>query len=151
VAHGDRAHLSDVPVADGDHRRAPDPERTKGAEGGGLAAAGHHQRQPGWVSLPEYARHFLIALRGSRAWWLPGEVGWDAMNGPSGFTAAEPRADVPEVGVGLLGYAFMGKAHSNALKTLVYMIDPPPARPRLIAIAGRGEQGVAAAATRYGW
>jgi predicted dehydrogenase len=58
---------------------------------------------------------------------------------------------VPEIGVGLLGYAFMGKAHSNAFKKLIYMLDPPPAIPRLLAIAGRNEQAVAAAARRYGY
>jgi predicted dehydrogenase len=56
-----------------------------------------------------------------------------------------------EIGVGVLGYAFMGRAHSHALKTLAYMLDPPPAIPRLIAIAGRDETAVAAAAQRYGY
>lgn len=57
----------------------------------------------------------------------------------------------PEIGVGLIGYAFMGKAHSNALKTLPYMIYPPPARPRLAAIAGRNKRAVDDAAERYGY
>jgi len=35
----------------------------------------------------------------------------------------------------MLGYAFMGKAHSNALKKLPYMMYPPPAIPKLVAIA----------------
>ncbi|MDQ6917855.1 MAG: Gfo/Idh/MocA family oxidoreductase [Candidatus Dormibacteraeota bacterium] len=56
-----------------------------------------------------------------------------------------------EVGVGMLGYAFMGKAHVNAYRTLPYMIDPPPAVPRLVAIAGRDESALAAAAARYGF
>ena len=45
--------------------------------------------------------------------------------------------DAPEIGVGMLGYAFMGKAHSNAYKKIPYMLWPPPARPRLAAICGR--------------
>jgi predicted dehydrogenase len=40
----------------------------------------------------------------------------------------------------------MGKAHSNAYKTLSYMTWPPPLMPELVAIAGRNEEGVAAAA-----
>jgi predicted dehydrogenase len=56
-----------------------------------------------------------------------------------------------EIGVGVLGYAFMGKAHSNALKTLAYMLDPPPAIPRLVAIAGRNTAAVRHAAQRYGY
>ena len=34
-------------------------------------------------------------------------------------------ADVKEIGVGMLGYAFMGKAHTNAFKKLPYMYYPP--------------------------
>jgi len=56
-----------------------------------------------------------------------------------------------EIGVGLLGYAFMGRAHSHALKTLAYMVDPPPAIPRLVAIAGRDQSAVEQAARRYGY
>ena len=43
----------------------------------------------------------------------------------------------------MLGYAFMGKAHSNALKKIPYMTWPPPLRPRLVSIAGRNEEAVA--------
>jgi len=56
-----------------------------------------------------------------------------------------------EIGIGMLGYAFMGKAHSNAFRKLAYMTWPPPLVPKLIAIAGRNEQAVAAAARRYGF
>jgi predicted dehydrogenase len=57
----------------------------------------------------------------------------------------------PAIGVGMLGYAFMGKAHANAYKTLAYMSWPPPLRPELVTIAGRDEQAVAEAAQRYGF
>src|SRR4051794_17976439 len=63
----------------------------------------------------------------------------------------EAAGDVQEIGVGMLGYAFMGKAHSNALRKLAYMTWPPPLRPRLVAIAGRNEQAVANAADRFGF
>jgi predicted dehydrogenase len=59
--------------------------------------------------------------------------------------------EAPEIGVGMLGYAFMGKAHSNAYKTLAYMTWPPPLRPVLVAIAGRNEEAVSEAARRYGF
>ena len=74
--------------------------------------------------------------------------------GEQSFTdmaAATTDFDVPSVGVGMLGYSFMGKAHSNALKTLPYMIYPPPAMPELVAICGRDESAVAEAARRYGY
>ena len=73
------------------------------------------------------------------------EVGFVNMAG------ARATGDAPTVGVGMLGYAFMGKAHTNAYKTLPYMIYPPPAVPRLVAVAGRDEAGVQAAAARYGY
>ena len=56
-----------------------------------------------------------------------------------------------EIGIGMLGYAFMGKAHSNAFKKIAYMTWPPPLEPRLIGIAGRNEQAVNEAAARYGY
>ncbi len=59
--------------------------------------------------------------------------------------------DVREIGVGMLGYAFMGTAHSNAFRTLAYMAWPPPLVPRLVAIAGRNEDAVAEAARRFGY
>jgi predicted dehydrogenase len=59
--------------------------------------------------------------------------------------------DVPEIGVGMLGYAFMGKAHSNAFRKINYITWPPPLRPRLVAIAGRDQEAVSAAADRYGY
>src|SRR3954464_12624596 len=63
----------------------------------------------------------------------------------------EAAGDVQEIGVGMLGYAFMGKAHSNALRKLAYMTWPPPLRPRLVRIAGRNEEAVANAAERFGF
>lgn len=59
--------------------------------------------------------------------------------------------DIPALGIGMLGYAFMGKAHSNAYKTLNYIYDPPPAYARLVAIAGRRKEQVEAAQRRYGY
>lgn len=61
------------------------------------------------------------------------------------------RGEIPSIGVGMLGYAFMGKAHSNAFRKLSYMTWPPPLLPRLVAIAGRNEEAVRNAAERYGY
>jgi predicted dehydrogenase len=60
-------------------------------------------------------------------------------------------AVAPEIGVGMLGYAFMGKAHSHAYRTIPSMTWPPPLLPRLVAICGRNEAAVAEAARRYGY
>jgi predicted dehydrogenase len=56
-----------------------------------------------------------------------------------------------EIGVGMLGYAFMGKAHSNAFKKIPYITWPPPLVPKLVGIAGRNTDAVEEAAQRYGY
>ena len=76
------------------------------------------------------------------------------MSDSGGFTTmagAKAKSEAPQVGVGMLGYAFMGKAHSNAYKKIPYMMYPPPAVPVLAAICGRNEDAVAEAARRYGY
>lgn len=73
------------------------------------------------------------------------EVGFTSMAG------AKASGDAPTLGIGMLGYAFMGKAHSNAFKKLPYMMYPPVAIPRLVAIAGRNAEATAEAARRYGY
>jgi predicted dehydrogenase len=55
------------------------------------------------------------------------------------------------IGVGMLGYAFMGKAHAHAYRTIGHMSWPPPLRPRLVSVAGRDEAAVREAAERYGF
>lgn len=60
-------------------------------------------------------------------------------------------AALPEIGVGLIGYGFMGKAHSAAYHRFPAIFWPPPARVRLVAIAGRTEPAVTEAARRYGF
>lgn len=76
------------------------------------------------------------------------------MGDDGGFTSmAGPIAtgDAPELGIGMLGYSFMGKAHTNAFKKIPYMMYPPVAIPRLVGIAGRNEAMVTEAARRYGY
>ncbi len=55
-----------------------------------------------------------------------------------------------EVGIGLIGYAFMGKAHSNAYRQVSRFFDPE-ARPVMRALCGRNEDNVRKAADRLGW
>jgi predicted dehydrogenase len=76
------------------------------------------------------------------------------MSEGAGFTsmaAAAAEGQAPEIGVGMLGYAFMGKAHSNAFKKIPYMMYPPPAIPKMVAICGRNEAATKAAAIRFGY
>jgi len=64
---------------------------------------------------------------------------------------SKAKESIPEIGIGMLGYAFMGKAHSNAYKKISYIFWPPPAIPKLVAICGRNESRVSEAAKRYGY
>jgi predicted dehydrogenase len=56
-----------------------------------------------------------------------------------------------EIGVGMLGYAFMGRAHAQAYRAVQSLPTPPPLRPRLISIAGRSPSALEAAAAREGY
>jgi len=55
-----------------------------------------------------------------------------------------------EIGVGLVGYKFMGRAHSNAYRQVARFFDVDPI-PRMRAICGRDEAGVREAASTLGW
>lgn len=55
-----------------------------------------------------------------------------------------------DAGVALIGYAFMGRAHSNAWRQVAPFFSPR-LTPRLKVICGRDGAKVAAAAKAYGW
>jgi predicted dehydrogenase len=55
----------------------------------------------------------------------------------------------PAIGVGLLGYAFMGTAHSRALLALQHL--DVPLCPELVSISGRNREAVEQARERWGW
>ena len=63
------------------------------------------------------------------------------MNGGSGRPAA--------LGVAAIGYAFMGKAHSQAWRNVASYFDVPAVEQRVLV--GRDAGKVADAAARYGW
>lgn len=58
---------------------------------------------------------------------------------------------VKNIGVGMLGYAFMGKAHSYAFKNMPLFFHPAPAIPELVSIFGRTDSKVAEAAQNFGF
>jgi predicted dehydrogenase len=55
-----------------------------------------------------------------------------------------------EVNVALIGYKFMGKAHSNAYRQ-VRRFFPGKLEPRMKVICGRDRKGAEAAARQFGW
>ena len=70
----------------------------------------------------------------------------------AGAEQVEPQAEhAPTYGMGVVRYDFMGKAHSQSLKALTYMMWPPPAYPRLVSICGRDAEAVREAQERYGY
>ena len=61
----------------------------------------------------------------------------------------ETTAGPSPLGVAMIGYAFMGKAHSNAWRNVASYFDVPAFERRVLV--GRDPAGVAEAADRYGW
>lgn len=55
-----------------------------------------------------------------------------------------------QVNVALIGYAFMGKAHSNAYRQVSAFFSPR-VEPRLKVLCGRNRKNVEQAARKYGW
>ncbi|BCW80933.1 MULTISPECIES: Gfo/Idh/MocA family protein [Micrococcaceae] len=65
---------------------------------------------------------------------------------------SEPPASRPAsrpLGVAAIGYAFMGKAHSNAWRNVASFFDVPAFEQKVLV--GRDATAVAEAAERYGW
>ncbi len=62
-----------------------------------------------------------------------------------------PGPEAPSIGVGMLGYGFMGRAHSSAFRAIRHLTTPRALLPELISIAGRTEHAVSAAASAYGF
>ncbi len=57
----------------------------------------------------------------------------------------------PCIGIGVVGYGFMGKVHSNAYLKIPYTYQEPAAYPLLISMCGRNEKAVIDTARRFGY
>lgn len=64
------------------------------------------------------------------------------------MTSPESATNRP-LGVAMIGYAFMGKAHSNAWRNVASFFDVPAFEQKLLV--GRDAAGVEEAAAKYGW
>ena len=58
--------------------------------------------------------------------------------------------DAPTLGVAMIGYAFMGRAHSHGWRNARSFFSPPVS-PRLAVVAGRNEAAAIDTAQRFGW
>jgi len=56
-----------------------------------------------------------------------------------------------EIRIGMLGYGFMGKCHTNAYKKIPYIYPAAEITPRLLMLCGRNEENVKREAARYGY
>jgi predicted dehydrogenase len=64
--------------------------------------------------------------------------------------ARSSQPNPPALGIGQVGYAFMGAAHSRAWATVDQVFDVP-LLPRMNVLVGRDEAATRFAARRYGW
>jgi predicted dehydrogenase len=69
------------------------------------------------------------------------------MNSPDSKDGTNPGSRT--LGVAMIGYAFMGKAHSNAWRNVASYFDVPAFEQKVLV--GRDAGQVAAAAQKYGW
>ncbi|NVM99032.1 Gfo/Idh/MocA family protein [Arthrobacter sp. SDTb3-6] len=65
------------------------------------------------------------------------------------MTSLQVPAGTRPLGVAVIGYAFMGQAHSHAWRTVASHFDVPAFEQTVMV--GRNAQAVAAAAAKYGW
>ncbi|MFI9154582.1 Gfo/Idh/MocA family protein [Streptomyces sp. NPDC053367] len=72
------------------------------------------------------------------------------MDQPQQPDPGETTSAKPPLRIGMVGYAFMGAAHSQGWRTAGHVFDLP-LRPVLAAICGRDADAVRAAAGRHGW
>jgi predicted dehydrogenase len=61
------------------------------------------------------------------------------------------HVETPEIGVGLLGSAGMGRAHAHALTVLGHLFWPPTVRARLVRVVGRDLARAESTRARYGF
>ncbi|HEY8790714.1 MAG TPA: Gfo/Idh/MocA family oxidoreductase [Actinopolymorphaceae bacterium] len=66
------------------------------------------------------------------------------------MSPSAPESGKPTIGIGMVGYAFMGGSHSQAWRTVNNFFDVG-LRAKMAAICGRNEANVSAAATKFGW
>ena len=86
---------------------------------------------------------------------VPGSPAGAGVTGPAARTGAEvsppvTAAQKQPLRVGMVGYAFMGAAHSQGWRTAGRVFDLPRT-PVMTAICGRDATAVRAAAERHGW
>lgn len=92
-----------------------------------------------------------IIADGSSSCHKCGRATKEAGSGFISMVSDSKSGNIPEINIGIIGYGFMGKAHSIGYLKMPYIFWPPPAIPKLLKICGRNEEKVAEEAKRYGY
>ena len=66
-------------------------------------------------------------------------------------TSAKKEFEDLKLRVGMVGYKFMGKAHSNAYRALPMFFPGAPLKPEMSVLCGRDENAAEAARAQFGW
>jgi predicted dehydrogenase len=61
------------------------------------------------------------------------------------------KLNTPSIGVGVIGYGFMGKVHSNGYLKIPCTYREPAAFPRMVSMCGRNERALVDTARRFGY
>jgi len=80
-----------------------------------------------------------------------GFYGGSIMDKKAYFEIDYAKNAIKKVGIGVLGYGFMGKVHSNAYLKIPYTYENPPAFPYLVAMGGRNRERLEDTAIRFGY
>src|SRR5690349_21373988 len=93
-----------------------------------------------------------LSLRRSWAITQPRQFvgGWGGLR-PQTSTPTQEEDMPNSIGVGLVGYKFMGKSHSNAYRQVASFFPDLALRPEMKALCGRDAAAVAQAAQQLGW
>ncbi|MCM3749722.1 Gfo/Idh/MocA family oxidoreductase [Paenibacillus pasadenensis] len=66
------------------------------------------------------------------------------------MSASNPKKQ-GKLRVGMVGYKFMGKAHSNAYRAMPMFFSEAPLQPEMAVICGRDPEGTELARSQFGW
>src|SRR5262249_53914874 len=105
------------------------------------AGAGDPRARAGPGPLPDRAVGPRVRGRGT---------GWCADLAGRGIPGPTIRRVMTNLGIGLIGYAFMGAAHSQAWRSAPRFFDLP-LEPEMNVLGGRNAEAVQAAAKKLGW
>src|SRR5699024_2735504 len=142
----------------GEHRQPLLGDRCGGRrdQQGDVRPRGHLGPHPGMrmsfhpASVPHTAHRAHPACSGDgHCRRVPADIGLCPTRHPGPEGGSVPQTAPRPLGVAMIGYAFMGRAHSQAWRTVAAAFEVPAVARRVIV--GRDETAVAEAAARLDW